>query len=454
MPLPIPKDDEAKDDFIHRCMKAEVMLEEYPDEKQRAAVCNNQWGKSHSFSDKNIKDGMSQDDKEVKMMDWIPVFKTGFHSRSESDRNWSIEDLDAMVASTRAVGEDIPFVIGHPKKELLSWGKAEPVLKRVGDFLYAKPKEISKAFKDIVKEGLNKISIKVALPDLRVKHIGFFGPEETAVDLPGAAFMAGEESFALVFSAPEIEAATANNNTEDPAAGGNKQTPAPQPKPKGSGTPQSGRGGVTMGVKDTLAKIFPKAADKIQDIPDEDLATETPMFSEAEVKRQVAEAAKEALEKGKTEGKKEGEAEFAEQRKELKKTELNTYVDGLIAGDGKKGRALSGAKKAGLVEFMLRLDEEETIVFAEGSDDISMLAQMKAILETLPADITFTEVAGKEKDVGGGNAGEKLSKLAQEKQTKIQEGGKEISFREALDAVQVENPELAQEYLAELQGSA
>jgi hypothetical protein len=482
-------------------MRAEVMLEEYPDEKVRAAVCNNQWNK-----------------REVRMMDWIPVFKTGFHSRSESDRNWSIEDLDKMIASTAAFGENVPFVIGHPKKELLPWGKAEPLLKRVGDFLYAKPKEISKAFKEIVKEGLNRISIKVSLPDLRVQHIGFFGPEETAVDLPGAAFMAGEEAFALIFSAPEIEGEFAEDTAKKAPAGAgslhsentdrerqaarskkynigikegghmtkpgewadvadddfldpvNYRYPCPDAdqtraaagywgKPKNQeqysseergvinrrleekkkkfkiGDYAKNKGGTAMSLKDTLKRAFTKAVD---DIPEEDLKVEPQMFSEAEVKAQVEKATKEAAEKAKAEGKKETEVQFAEQKKELKKTELTTYVDGLIKGDDKKGRALSAAKKAGLVEFMLRLDDEETIEFAEGKEKASMLAQMKAILETLPQDITFSEVADKEKDVDPGDTAAQREKAIAE----FSAAHQDMSYKEVVLAVSKKHPEL------------
>lgn len=43
MPLPRPKDDESKKDFLARCMGDPVMVEEYDDEAQRYAVCLNLW---------------------------------------------------------------------------------------------------------------------------------------------------------------------------------------------------------------------------------------------------------------------------------------------------------------------------------------------------------------------------------------------------------------------------
>jgi hypothetical protein len=45
MPLPKPNSGESHDDFIGRCMSK--LSGEFPDEKQRYAVCETQWeGKS------------------------------------------------------------------------------------------------------------------------------------------------------------------------------------------------------------------------------------------------------------------------------------------------------------------------------------------------------------------------------------------------------------------------
>jgi DNA-directed RNA polymerase subunit RPC12/RpoP len=51
MPLPKPKDDESKDDFLDRCMGDEAMQDEYPDETQRYAVCNDLWEKKETNAD-------------------------------------------------------------------------------------------------------------------------------------------------------------------------------------------------------------------------------------------------------------------------------------------------------------------------------------------------------------------------------------------------------------------
>ena len=43
MPLVKPKENEEKDDFLERCMGNKVMNDEFPDNKQRYAVCNQIW---------------------------------------------------------------------------------------------------------------------------------------------------------------------------------------------------------------------------------------------------------------------------------------------------------------------------------------------------------------------------------------------------------------------------
>jgi len=48
MPIPSPKGPEQKKDFVSKCMSDSVMSNEFPEEKQRAAVCFSKWKKSKS----------------------------------------------------------------------------------------------------------------------------------------------------------------------------------------------------------------------------------------------------------------------------------------------------------------------------------------------------------------------------------------------------------------------
>jgi hypothetical protein len=44
MPLITPKKSEKQGEFVSRCMGDETMNKEFPNQKQRAAVCYSQWG--------------------------------------------------------------------------------------------------------------------------------------------------------------------------------------------------------------------------------------------------------------------------------------------------------------------------------------------------------------------------------------------------------------------------
>ena len=41
--IPKPKGEEKGSDYIKRCMADNTMNSEFPDQKQRAAVCYNEW---------------------------------------------------------------------------------------------------------------------------------------------------------------------------------------------------------------------------------------------------------------------------------------------------------------------------------------------------------------------------------------------------------------------------
>lgn len=43
MPLPKPKEDENRNDFLYRCMNDDKMEEEFPDTDQRYAICLTEW---------------------------------------------------------------------------------------------------------------------------------------------------------------------------------------------------------------------------------------------------------------------------------------------------------------------------------------------------------------------------------------------------------------------------
>lgn len=54
MPIPAPKKGESSKKFVSSCMADSQMLKDYPDQKQRAAVCYSQLEKRSKASDNPI----------------------------------------------------------------------------------------------------------------------------------------------------------------------------------------------------------------------------------------------------------------------------------------------------------------------------------------------------------------------------------------------------------------
>ena len=54
MPIPKPRKGEKEKDFLARCMSNEAMNKEYPDNKQRMAICGTQWRKKDKKSEKSM----------------------------------------------------------------------------------------------------------------------------------------------------------------------------------------------------------------------------------------------------------------------------------------------------------------------------------------------------------------------------------------------------------------
>ena len=117
---------------------------------------------------------------------WIEIFKTGTHSDASGSTNtYSEADLEkiAEVYNSRISdepGREAPIVKGHPKTDDPAFGWVQQ-LKRRGNILLAKLKELSPDFVDEVRKGLfKKVSIAI-YPDMMLRHVGFLGAMPPAV---------------------------------------------------------------------------------------------------------------------------------------------------------------------------------------------------------------------------------------------------------------------------------
>jgi HK97 family phage prohead protease len=130
MPLPKPKKDETKDDFIERCMGNDTMKEEYPDNGQRLAVCQSQWDNKESkeampedierrimpFDDTELR--VEGDDKPI-----IKGYAAKFNSNSE-DLGGFVERIKPGAFSKALKDSDIRALKNHDPNLLLGRNKA------------------------------------------------------------------------------------------------------------------------------------------------------------------------------------------------------------------------------------------------------------------------------------------------------------------------------------------
>ncbi|MEJ5352449.1 MAG: hypothetical protein WHS65_12745 [Melioribacteraceae bacterium] len=122
-------------------------------------------------------------------MKWFAIFKTGKHTDSSGNtKEWTEADLDKIVSNYDPLKHEAPIVIGHPKTNAPAFGWVEK-LKRVGDTLYALPKQLAQEFVEMVNKGLFKKRSISLYPDGTLRHVGFLGAQPPAVKgLPDVEF--------------------------------------------------------------------------------------------------------------------------------------------------------------------------------------------------------------------------------------------------------------------------
>lgn len=128
-------------------------------------------------------------------MKWFAIFKTGTHTDSSGNKKeWTEQDLDKIVSTYDPTKHESPIVIGHPKANAPAFGWVDK-LKRVGDTLYAMPKQLANEFVEMVKKGLFKKRSISLYPDGSLRHIGFLGAQPPAVKgLPDVEFKDDDQS--------------------------------------------------------------------------------------------------------------------------------------------------------------------------------------------------------------------------------------------------------------------
>lgn len=123
------------------------------------------------------------------MNEWDLVFNAGWHTDANGNKKlWTTDDLDRIVNTFRPSFHEPPVVIGHPDDRAPAYGWVEGI-KRVGNDLFLKYKDVAAEFQEWVKTGrYRKRSISL-YPDGSLRHVGFLGAKPPAIKgLPDFAF--------------------------------------------------------------------------------------------------------------------------------------------------------------------------------------------------------------------------------------------------------------------------
>lgn len=127
---------------------------------------------------------------------WVEVFKAGDHIDSKGRPiSFSVSDLDQMVTNHQL--GSAPAVVGHPTDKAPAYAWTDG-LKRVGDCLFAKFRDINPAFESAVKAktypNRSLSTFKDKAHGWRVRHVGWLGGVPPAIDgLAPVEFAAAED---------------------------------------------------------------------------------------------------------------------------------------------------------------------------------------------------------------------------------------------------------------------
>jgi hypothetical protein len=105
---------------------------------------------------------------------WIELFRAGDYGEKGS---YGLSDIDKMIANYDPAKHEAPAVIGHPEHNAPAYGWVES-LKRVGNVLMGKLKQVQPAFEEMVRQGLFKkrsISFYTTPNGPSLRHVGFLG---------------------------------------------------------------------------------------------------------------------------------------------------------------------------------------------------------------------------------------------------------------------------------------
>ena len=354
---------------------------------------------------------------------WVDVCRTGTW-RDAGNRDVEVTDamLDGIVAGYN--GQDpVPVVVGHPETDAPAYAWVESV-RRTGDRLQAKFRDIMPAFRTAVEDG-RYAGRSIAVAGGKLRHVGFLGGRAPAV--PGLAptqFSAGPDTVVTLavdddgkFGMPQtlrwavrMIADIARDFREDIIA-------------------EKGIEAADERIPSWRIDELQRAADDLE----EDSAFEAPGNPSETEETEMDEAALAAR-----------QAELDAREARIAAVELLSTAVTDLDPHVEAGRVLP-AERASLAALLASLpDDDTTITFAAPEGDGEVQEKPRAVLlkflGALPKRVDYGEQAGGRipEPANGGAEGEDSAAIAAEARTLMSEAagrGETLSAIEAVDRV-------------------
>lgn len=416
------------------------------DEAKSAATA---WAAVKTKYEKKEGDWVKKKDFGEGLRGWIEIFRGGKQIDSRGREHDADSLIDKAVSIFNAAEHEPPVVVGHPKDNAPAFGWVEAV-KKEGNRLLAKFRQVVPEFEDAVKQGLYKKRSASFYPDGRLRHVGFLGAAPPAVKgLADIAFQSDDQALDFEFDEYQISnigrifqrlrefmIEKFGSEAADKVVGNWEIEELTRPSemqtiPAFSDIDFKKHAEVKIAEAKKEESVMPYTEEQMQDL----------------LKKQAAEFS-EKIEAAKKEAREKASAEFAETGRQARQGALRKEIMAWMGQMIKDGKLTPGIVKYGLPEMLeFMAASEDMIEFGEGKEKTTMYDRLKGLFETqLPKMIEFGEVATRGKDAGAGAAGEKLSQLTQGKMKEIPT----LSYGAAFAEVQKENPELALEYTQEI----
>jgi len=390
---------------------------------------------------------------------WIEIFRGG----KQIDSNGREHDGDAIIE--RAIKKfdsathEPPLVVGHPQSNDPAFGWVQG-LKKSGDRLLAKFRNVVPEFEALAKQGLYKKRSASFYPDGRLRHVGFLGAAPPAVkglaDLkfeekdavsfdfydPGMGTIArifrslrdwliekeGKETADIIIPDWDVEYIKEESNKTQS-----------EPEPSFSGNQDKNKEETTMEFSKFM-ELF-KFWKTVEGNPDLEMPAFPAKPAPGDDKTSFTESDIEAAKKAAAdEERRKVETEFAEKQRtaqrEARNQEISTWCEDMV----KKGKIAPAWVKSGLpqaMEFMA--SGYDAIEFGEEKKKMIPFDWFKNFFENdMPKLVEFKEIATRDGDPGDGGDAEKRDQLIAD----FQEKNKEVSYKDAVLAVSEKHPDL------------